>query len=120
MITFLACPFILILFEFDKFTGDICSFYDKKSDKYIIDKPCKAVLLDEEHCDTWAHDYETLGDVVGMFDAPEFEIIENGTIRATLRVTTKHGTSTLRRDYTISKDSNEIKVKTKTSGRRFV
>jgi len=99
--------------EFDKFTGDICSFYDKKNDKYIIDKPCKAVLLDEEHCDTWAHDYETLGNVVGMFDAPEFEIIENGAIRATLRVTTKHGTSTLRRDYTISKDSNEIKVKTK-------
>lgn len=99
--------------EFDKFTGDICSFYDKKSGRYIIDKPCKAILLDEEHCDTWAHDYETLGDVVGMFDAPEFEIIENGTIRATLRVTTKHGTSTLRRDYTISKDSNEIKVKTK-------
>ena len=98
--------------EFDNVTGDICSFYDKETDRYIINKPCFAVLLDETDCDTWAHGKEQLGSVAGEFNTPLFEIIEEGNVRVTLRVTTKHNNSLLVRDYSIIPDSKEVKVKT--------
>ena len=99
--------------EFDKFSGDICRFFDKTQDKYIIDKPCRAVLIDDTECDTWAHDKKILGETVGMFGTPEFKVIENGAVRCTIRVITKYNNSTLQRDYTIVPDSNEVRVKVK-------
>ena len=102
-----------VLVEFDKTSGDISKMYDKKSGKYIINKPCRAVLLDETDCDTWAHDKVQLGQTVGVFGEPEFQVIENGNVRATLRVTTKYGASTLTRDYTLIPESNVLKVRAK-------
>ena len=99
--------------EFDKFTGDICKFYDKEQDKYIIDKPCRAILLDDTDCDTWAHDKKVLGETVGMFDTPEFKVIEDGHVRCTIRITTHYNNSILQRDYIITPDSKEVRVKTK-------
>lgn len=99
--------------EFDKATGDIRKFLDKRTGKCIIDRPCKAVLLDETDADTWAHDKVSLGDTVGMFDTPEFRLIEDGHIRTTLRVVTRCGNSTLRRDYTVTPSSPVLQVKTK-------
>jgi len=99
--------------EFDAQTGDICRFYDKKTGKLLIDQPCKAVLLDETDCDTWAHNKEYLGETIGMFDTPVFKIIESGAVRAALRVETRYGGSVLRRDYTIIPGSSEVKVKVK-------
>lgn len=99
--------------EFDELSGDICRFYDKETEKFIIDKPCRAVLLDETECDTWAHGKDQLGKTVGMFDTPEFKVTEDGNVRATLRVITKYNNSILQRDYTIAPDSREVKVKVK-------
>lgn len=102
----------LVRVEFDPMTGDICRFYDKKQDKYIIDKPCRAVLLDDSHCDTWAHNQDCLGAICGVFDSPEFTVIEEGPVRATLRVKTFCKNSVLQRDYTLSAASNVLTVKT--------
>ena len=102
-----------IMVEFDSLTGDICKFYDKESGKYIIDKPCKAVLLDETDCDTWAHDKKYLGKVIGMFDTPEFKVIEEGNVRAGIRVTTRYNNSVLQRDYYITPGNNEVRVNVK-------
>lgn len=99
--------------EFSKRTGDICRFYDKRSQKYIIEKACRAILLDESDADTWAHDKVYLGEMVGMFDTPEFSVIEDGLVRTTLRVTTRYNHSLLQRDYTITPGSDVVTVKTK-------
>ncbi|MDY3303479.1 MAG: glycoside hydrolase family 38 C-terminal domain-containing protein [Clostridia bacterium] len=99
--------------EFDETTGDIAKMYDKTSGNYIINKPCRAVLLDETDCDTWAHDKVQLGETVGQFGEPEFQVIEKGNVRATLRVVTKYGASTLTRDYTLIPGSNVLKVHAK-------
>jgi len=99
--------------EFDKVTGDIAKFYDKEGKKYIIDKPCSAVLLDETDCDTWAHDKEILGDTIGTFDNPKFSIVEDGNVRITLRINTKYNNSYLERDYTLVDDSKVLTVNTK-------
>ncbi len=97
--------------DFSKDTGDICSFLDKQSGENIISESCNAVLLDETAYDTWAHDTATLGEVCGTFGDPEFCILEEGNVRATLRVTVKHGNSVIIRDYTIIPESNVLSVK---------
>lgn len=97
--------------ELSEKTGDICSFYDKESGKYIIDKPCKAVILDETDCTTWAHDKDELGQTVGEFKDSGFKIIEQGTVRASVCVTSVCGNSVLQRTYTIFSDSDRLEVK---------
>lgn len=99
--------------EFDAATGDICRFYDKENDKELIGKTCKAVLVDETSCDTWAHDKIYLGETVGRFGDPVFRIVEEGPVRAKLRVITSYGNSALVRDYMLTAGSSEVKVAVK-------
>lgn len=99
--------------EFDGFTGDISLMLDKESGKTIIDKPCRAILLDETDCDTWAHNKKDLGEIVGMFTTPEFKVIENGLVRVTLRVKTRYNDSVMIRDYSLMKGDDRITVKTR-------
>ena len=101
-----------IRLEFDGITGDISSFYDKETDKCIISKPCSAAVIDETDCDTWAHDKDKLGETIGIFGAPEFSVIENGPIRATLGVKTVYNNSVLCREYTVTPDSKTVSVRT--------
>lgn len=96
--------------EFDRLTGDICLLHDKQTGIDLIRGACCAVVLDETDADTWAHDKAYLGEVAGMFDTPTFSVIESGPVRATLRVTTYYGHSTLRRDYTVFTDSSTVRV----------
>lgn len=99
--------------ELDSVTGDICSFYDKETGKYIINKACRAVVLDETDCDTWAHNKEKMGEVTGVFTNPEFCVTENGNVRATVKVVSKYNNSILQREYSIIPESKEIRVKVK-------
>lgn len=99
--------------EFDVFTGDICRIYDKEQERTIVDRPCRAVLLDDTDCDTWAHDRKTLGDTIGIFDSPVFTIVEQGPVCATLRIVTTYKNSTLQREYMLTAGSKEVVVKTK-------
>lgn len=98
---------------FDDKTGDILEFFDKEENKFIISSPCRAVLIDETDCDTWAHGKDSLGEDAGEFSSPEFKIIEQGAVKATLRVTTKYNGSTLQKDFTITPGSAELKVSVK-------
>ena len=99
--------------DFDKETGDICRIYDKKKQCLIMEGACRAILLDETEADTWAHAKTYLGELEGQFGEPKFSVIEEGDVRATLRVKTHYKGSTLQRDYIITPDSNVIKVNVK-------
>ncbi len=99
--------------KFDLTSGDIKEIFDKENNKYIINKPCRAVVLDETECDTWAHNKTQLGEIVGMFDTPEFKVIEDGCVKATLRVTTRYASSSLIREYSLTPDSSVINVNAK-------
>lgn len=99
--------------EFSRKTGEIAKIYDKISGKYITDKPFGTAILDETDCDTWAHDKKVLGKTIGKFAKPRFEILYDGDVLITLRVTSKYKNSTLVRDYTLIPDSDRISVKAK-------
>ena len=102
-----------IRIELDKNTGDIARFFIKESGRYLINTPCRAVLLDETVCDTWAHGEDSLGETVGVFGEAEFEIIENGPVRAILRSTAKYAKSTIVRDFCLLDGDDRITVNAK-------
>lgn len=99
--------------EFSPTTGDICRIYDKEKQCNILTGECSAILLDETAADTWAHGKDYLGDYAGSFGTPEFSVIEDGPVRATLRVTTRYNQSVLRREYSIEPDGTCVKVNVK-------
>jgi len=103
----------LIFMELDKTTGDVCKLYDKKTGKYLINQPCKAILLDESACDTWAHDKKYLGETCGEFRATGFELTEVGAVCASIRVTSVCENSTVQRTYTVTAGSNQVQVNAK-------
>lgn len=103
----------MLYLELDPVTGDICKLYDKAAGKHLIDKACKAILLDETACDTWAHDKMYLGQEVGSFKATKFEVTEQGPVRASIRVTSVYGESSMQRTYTLTADSDQVKVHAK-------
>ena len=101
-----------LLVEFDKATGEIASIYDKAQEKYILDKPCSTVLLDETDCDTWAHSKDKLGETVGAFGNPTFKVKESGAVRGVLEVISTFGNSTITRKYKLVTDSEMLSVDT--------
>ena len=100
----------LIYLELDKTTGDICKLVDKKNGKTLIGQPCKAILLDETACDTWAHDKKYLGEKCGEFTAVKFELTELGPVRASIRVTAMYENSSIQRTYTVTAGSDQVQV----------
>jgi len=97
----------------DEKTGEIKNIFDKKNNRSLLSANSSTILVDETHCDTWAHDIAEFKDVVGVFEKGSVKLIEKGPARATLRSVMSWGNSEIVRDYTIIKDSAVISVKTK-------
>ena len=96
--------------EFDPATGEIARITHKESGRIIATGGMSTILTDETDCDTWAHNHNDLGEVCGQFANPTFRVMACGTVRATLRVTTTYGSSTLCRDYTLKAGSDQLFV----------
>ncbi|MBQ8894313.1 MAG: alpha-mannosidase [Clostridia bacterium] len=103
----------VISVEFDAYTGDICKIFDKKANKTIMDRPCRAILLDESTCDTWAHDRVYLGPEVAWFKNADLAVADKGDVQVTLCTTAYCGENVLKREYTLIPGSKEIRVKAK-------
>ena len=73
----------------------------------------KTVICDDTPNDTWAHNVFDFNNDVGEFSEPEFSIREEGTLRATLRVTTKCKDGKLVQYFTLYKDSPKLEVRCK-------
>ncbi len=98
--------------ELDPETGDIARLFDKRAGVPLIERACRAILLDESACDTWAHDKESLGPTVGCFGNAALSIVETGPARAILRSVARYGNSTLTRDFTLLAGDDRITVRT--------
>ena len=58
----------------------------------------RAVVLDDPS-DTWSHDVRAYTKEIGAFGNARFRVLENGPLRATIRVRTSYGSSSLRTDW---------------------
>ena len=99
---------------FDEKTGNMTSFKDKASGReYIGGYGAKTLVIDDEAQDTWSHGVFTFDKVIGEFSDPAFEVIENGAVKAALRITQKYNSSEIRQDYILYPHSKtpEIEVR---------
>jgi len=71
---------------------------------------CKAVIIDDPS-DTWSHDVKTFSDEIGAFGNATIKVLENGPLRATARVVSSYGKSTLTIDWSLVKGIRDIDAK---------
>ena len=83
-------------------TGAI-GIFDKENGKELFsgsDSGSRAVIIDDPS-DTWSHDIKSFSNEIGTFGNATIKILENGPLRATIRVITTYGASTLIIDWTL-------------------
>ena len=97
--------------EFDPFSGCITSFFDKERRRELAAGPmAKALIIDDEKPDTWAHGLTVFDQVVGEMGRAQLSVLEQGPLRAALRVTVRYQNSTLRQDFRLTAHSRELEV----------
>ena len=98
---------------FDQKTGELTSITDLQSGRELLSGASSAFLVDETHCDTWAHGVRAFRDVVDTCTVGEISLLEKGPVRATIRSVQRIANSCITRDYCLTADSDVITVKTK-------
>jgi alpha-mannosidase len=89
------------------------SILDKQTGKETFaggDSGCRAVII-EDSSDTWSHDIKTFSTEIGAFGNASIKMLEDGPLRATLRVISTYGASTLTIDWTLYADSHNLEAK---------
>jgi len=95
--------------EFDAFTGELSSL---KCDgcELLGEMGCRTLVLDDSPYDTWAHGQFVFENKIGEFGSPEFDIIDNGDIKVSLRIRQTWRTSLLERTYTLITGDDNLYV----------
>jgi len=70
----------------------------------------RAVVLDD-HSDTWSHGVRAYTNEVGAFGSARFRVLENGPLRATVRVRTSYGDSSLQTDWMLYADARTLEAR---------
>jgi len=103
-----------IRLEIDDGTGYIKRMYDKKNDVEVIrGKGAIPIVIDETDSDTWAHGIFEFHNEVGRFGDASAKIIEDGPLRAKIRVISRYNQSTLQQDFILYNDRPEVDVRVK-------
>ena len=110
-----ACDNILenknLRVEFNREHGWIEKLVNKRTGKQVNAGPlARAVLVDDSENDTWAHKVFAFSGQAGYFTNAQYRVLENGPLRAAIRVTSTYGASTLWQDYYLYEDSDAVEV----------
>ena len=97
--------------EFDPATGYIVSLTDRRTGRKVNSAPlARPLVIDDSEPDTWAHNIFTFDKELGAFGGAQLTVLENGPVRAAIRVTSRWGGSTLRQDFSLCADSEALEV----------
>ncbi len=86
---------------------------DKETGKEVFaggTSGCKAIVIDDPS-DTWSHGVVTFSDEIGAFGNATIKVLENGPMRAKMRVKTSYGNSYLTIDWILYFDSRHLEAK---------
>ncbi len=96
----------------DKKTGLIISLLDKKNNCELIKtQGAQPLVMDETDYDTWGNGNDIYDDVIGGFKTTSVELIEDGPVRSTIRVSSVYGASQLRQDFSLYKHSADVEAR---------
>ncbi len=96
--------------EFDPEAGTICSLFDKKKNLEIFACSAADPVVIDDPSDTWSHNIFTFNNVVGRFNLRKMEIVEQGPVKAVLRVISEYNHSTLIQDFAVYNELDQIDV----------
>jgi alpha-mannosidase len=100
-----------IILEIDKTNGYIKKYIDKYDNRNILkDLGAVPLVIDIDHCDTWAHGIFSFRKEIGKFSDAEIKVIENGPIRSKIRVKNRFSNSTLQQDFAVYNYKPDIEV----------
>ena len=70
----------------------------------------RAVVIDDPS-DTWSHDVRSYSKEIGAFGGAGFRVLENGPVRATVRVRTGYGASLMTTDWTLYAGAHTLEAR---------
>lgn len=70
---------------------------------------CKAIVINDPS-DTWSHDVKTFSDEIGAFGNAKVKVIQEGPVKAIIRVVNSYGNSILTTDWSLTTGSKNIEA----------
>ncbi|MFH1423196.1 MAG: glycoside hydrolase family 38 C-terminal domain-containing protein, partial [Planctomycetota bacterium] len=95
------------LIEIDPKSGDIVRLYDKVHKVEVLDRGAVLSVLSDSS-DTWSHNVVGYRVEDGRFGNARIQVFEFGEVKATLRITSTFGKSTIEHYVTLYRMSNKI------------
>jgi alpha-mannosidase len=87
------------------------SIYDKDAKADVLSpEKGRAVVLDDPS-DTWSHDVKAYTKEIGAFGHAQFHVLENGPLRATIRVRSQYGASSLETDWMLYAGARNLEAR---------
>lgn len=100
--------------DIELYTGYIKELLDKTNCTQVFTGAgAVPVVIDIEHCDTWAHRIFQFDREIARFSDAEVTLVENGPVRAKLRVTSRYNDSSIRQDFILYRDKAYVEVQVK-------
>ena len=95
---------------FDPQTGYLAGLFDKEAELELLAGPAARPVVIDDPSDTWSHDVFRFDREIGTFSATRTQVLAEGPVKATLRVESTWGSSTLVQDFTLHHDLDRIDV----------
>jgi len=99
-----------LLLQVDPATGRIARLVHRESGADLAAPERVHASVVEDTSDTWGHDVAAYDDTIGEFACTSVELVEEGPVRAVLRVESAYGASRLREDYILGADAQYVDV----------
>jgi alpha-mannosidase len=85
-------------------SGAIVELTDKRTGVNLIHGGTSIPVMDETHCDTWAHAVFSFRDEAGRFELIDTSLLESGGVLAAVRIRMRYNESTLEQRLTLYRD----------------
>ncbi|TFG71238.1 MAG: alpha-mannosidase, partial [Anaerolineales bacterium] len=86
---------------FDAGSGCITGLYDKMNGCHVFNGPAARAVVIDDPSDTWSHGISHYDQEVGDFSGEKITLLEQGTVKTTLRISSIYGKSQLTQDFTL-------------------
>jgi alpha-mannosidase len=96
--------------DFDPESGAISRLLDKLAGTEVFSGPAAVPVVLDDTSDTWGHNVFRFNHVAGYFKASNVRLIENGPVKAVIRVTSEYGRSRLVQDFCLYRELDQIVV----------
>lgn len=98
--------------KIEPYSGYIAHIFDKRSEKYLTtDRAAVPVVIDEYYHDAWSHAKNFFTDEMARFSDAEVSVLENGPVRATVKVVSHYNKSTLTQYFSLTSNSEKLTVR---------